>query len=107
MAVCHSDPDASGEESLTLFMAVAALEAILRSATIGMLQRVRPSIRFCLSSWAVRCKGEAFSPRRCKLKKFNVVQPKISIVSLFDRKMLRPYKSGRTIREPDAIIRLG
>ena len=66
--------------------------------------RVHPSIRFCLSSCDVRSKGEAFPPRRCKLKKFNVVQTKTSIVSFyFIREMLRPYKSGRITREPDAV----
>ena len=66
------------EESLTF---VATLEEILRCATIDMLWRVRPSIRFCLSSCDARSKGEAFPSRCCKLKRFNVVQPKTSIDS--------------------------
>ncbi len=77
------------EESLT---SVATLEEILRCATIDMLWRVRHSIRFCLSSCDVRSKGEAFPSGCCKLKKFNVVQPKVSIILLFIREMLRPYK---------------
>ena len=68
-----------------------------------MLRCVRPSIRFCLLSCDVRSKGEAFPSRRCKLKKFNIVQPKTSIILLFIREMLRPYKSGRITREPDAV----
>ncbi len=70
---------------------------------IDLLWRVRPSIRFCLSFCDVRSKGEAFSSRRCKLKKFNVVQPKTPIISLFVREMLRPYESSRITREPDAV----
>ncbi len=50
----------------------------------------------------VRCKGEAFPSKRCKLKKFNVAQPKTSIDSLLVREMLRPYKSDRITWEPDA-----
>ena len=56
---------------------------------------VRPSIQFCLLSWDVQGKGEAFTTRHCKLKEFIVVQSKISIAPLSVRKMLRPYKSGR------------
>ena len=58
------------------------------------------------SSWNVRCKGEAFPTKYCKLKKFNVVQPKTSIVSLFVREILRSYKSGRITREPYAILHI-
>ena len=60
--------------------------------TIDMLWRVRPSIRLCLLSCDVRSKGEAFPSKRVRLKKFNVVQPKTPIISLFVREMLRPYK---------------
>ena len=60
--------------------------------TIDILRRVRPSIRFCLLSRDVRSKGEAFPSKRFRLKKFNVVQPKTPIISLFVREMLRPYQ---------------
>ena len=63
-----------------------------RFATIDMFLRVRPSIQFCLSSCDVRSKGEAFPSRCCKRKKFNVVKQKVSIIPLFVREMLRPYK---------------
>ena len=90
------------EKMALIVLRIASLHCI-SLLSIDMSWRVRPSIRFCLSSCVVRSKGEAFPPRRCKLKKFNVVQPKASIILLFVREMLRTYNSGRTTREPDAV----
>ena len=55
---------------------------------------------FHFAMFEVRAKH--FRQYAADIKKFNVVQSTTSIISLYVREMLRPYKSGRITRETDA-----
>ena len=65
--------------------------------TIDMLWRVRPSIRFCLSSCVVRSKGEAFPSRHCKLKNLTLCNQKHRLLLYLLGKCFAPTNPAESL----------